>query len=405
MKLISRTFKTHHLKLKTQNVLLALLFVLAAAAGVTAQTVDPAARKLVTTSAEAHAKLTDFTATVEMKASAIAVPDSTVVIESRGGKSLRVRITTREGEWIGVRNNDGVFTRSSKDPGTYAKYSLEDTEPTVRDLYLLSGVRGLVGCSAMFSGLDLVDLFADNIESIKFGKPETIGDTAVEIVVIGLEQPTGSLTLAIGKQDHLVRRVVYEIRSKERPASSFTETVKAFDAKARIGDDVFAFTPPEGAKLFEPEPPPAMYDKALKPGAAPILFTVNDLTGKPLTLADYKGKVVLVDFWATWCPPCREEIPNVVSAFEKFKGQGFEVVSISLDEEDGRAKLDAFIRKNKMNWRHVFDGKGWGAEVAKLYGIRAIPFMMLVGRDGKIAAVNVRGELLEPAIKAALDAK
>ncbi|MEO9022865.1 MAG: TlpA disulfide reductase family protein [Ginsengibacter sp.] len=129
-------------------------------------------------------------------------------------------------------------------------------------------------------------------------------------------------------------------------------------------------------------------------GAMAMGFTQNDTLGKPVSLADFKGKYVLLDFWASWCGPCRAENPNVVKAFNQYKDKNFTVLSVSLDQPGKeQAWLDA-IHKDGLTWTHVSDLKFWDNAVAKEYGIRAIPQNFLLDPTGKIIAKNIRGEEL-----------
>ncbi len=132
---------------------------------------------------------------------------------------------------------------------------------------------------------------------------------------------------------------------------------------------------------------------ALKPGAAFPDFQEKDLSGQPLSLGKFKGKVVLVDFWATWCGPCVAELPNVIAAYEKYHGKGFEIVGISLDESEERLK--SFIAERKMTWAQYYDGKKWENKLGQKYGVNSIPATYLLDRDGKIIAKDLRGEALE----------
>lgn len=129
-----------------------------------------------------------------------------------------------------------------------------------------------------------------------------------------------------------------------------------------------------------------------------IAFT--SLKGEEVDLAAMKDKVVLVDFWATWCRPCVAEMPNVVAAYEKYKAEGFEVVGISLDEN--KEAVEAFVAENGLAWPQYFDGKGWENEIAQRFGISSIPATFLVGKNGEIVASNLRGPALEQAIEDAL---
>ena len=115
-----------------------------------------------------------------------------------------------------------------------------------------------------------------------------------------------------------------------------------------------------------------------------------------------ESQVVLLDFWATWCPPCVEEVPELVATYEKFRGQGFEIVGISLDEN--KAAFEKFTTENKMTWPQFFDGKGWENELAKRFGIQTVPTMWLLDREGKLVDASPRGRL-EEAVSAALAAK
>ena len=140
---------------------------------------------------------------------------------------------------------------------------------------------------------------------------------------------------------------------------------------------------------------------ALAPGSAFPDFAVKDLSGNPLSVGGLKGKVVLIDFWATWCGPCRAELPNVIAAYQKYHPKGFEVIGVSLDSD--RDKLDAFLKKTDgMVWAQYFDGKGWQNELAGKYGVESIPFTVLVGPDGKIIKTDLRGEALIAAVEKAL---
>lgn len=120
---------------------------------------------------------------------------------------------------------------------------------------------------------------------------------------------------------------------------------------------------------------------------------IKTTDGKELSLERFKDKVVLVDFWATWCPPCRAEVPNLVKAYEQYSSKGFEIIGISFDES--REKFDEYIKENKMPWPQYFDGKGWQNEVGPTYGIQSIPAMYLLGKDGKVVSTDLRGEKLE----------
>jgi thiol-disulfide isomerase/thioredoxin len=132
-------------------------------------------------------------------------------------------------------------------------------------------------------------------------------------------------------------------------------------------------------------------------------FTEKDPEGKPLSLADYKGKVVLIDFWATWCGPCRAEIPNVVATYKKYHGQGFEIIGVSLD--DDRQKMLTYTKDNGMAWSQYFDGQGWGNKLAVKYGIEAIPATYLLNGNGVIIGTDLRGNDLSQAVARALAKK
>ncbi|WP_028295287.1 TlpA disulfide reductase family protein [Olivibacter sitiensis] len=121
-------------------------------------------------------------------------------------------------------------------------------------------------------------------------------------------------------------------------------------------------------------------------------FTQADTTGKPVSLSSFKGKYVLVDFWASWCVPCRQENPNVVAAFNKYKDKNFTVLGVSLDRPNAREAWLGAIKADGLAWTQVSDLKFWENEVAVQYGVRSIPANYLIDPEGKIVAVDLRGE-------------
>lgn len=134
-------------------------------------------------------------------------------------------------------------------------------------------------------------------------------------------------------------------------------------------------------------------------GNEPLDFSAKDISGATVKLSALKGKVVLLDFWATWCPPCRAEIPSLLEINRKFKDKEFVLVSISLDSDLRAARQ--FVKDKEMDWVHIIDAEA-GRAIATLYQVEYIPSTFIIGRTGKIEASQLRGDELKNKIAALL---
>lgn len=122
-------------------------------------------------------------------------------------------------------------------------------------------------------------------------------------------------------------------------------------------------------------------------------FTLEDSTGKPVSLNDFRGNYLLLDFWASWCGPCRRENPNVVRMYKKYNDKGFEVLGVSLDSK--RDKWLKAIEEDNLTWTHVSELKGWDSKAGKLYGVMSIPHTLLINKEGIIIDKNLKGKDLK----------
>ncbi|MCK5700964.1 MAG: AhpC/TSA family protein [Cyclobacteriaceae bacterium] len=137
--------------------------------------------------------------------------------------------------------------------------------------------------------------------------------------------------------------------------------------------------------------------KNVEIGMPAVDFALNDTTGNPIAISAFKGKILLIDFWASWCAPCRQENPNVVKLYNDFRDKGFEIIGVSFD--DNRSKWIDAIQQDQLTWPHVSDLKGWQSAAGKLYAINSIPATVLLDRDGNIVAKNLRGDALRKKVE------
>lgn len=356
---------------------------------------------VIDNAAAAYRKLAAFSATMEL--TRMGRKTTTKLIFTRAGK-LNAEIEFGQETRHVIADGEAIYSDTSSAKAKYVKEPGSTLDEAILALSKSGGTG--IGLLPILVNSPMAEkqLFPAPLISVERQPSLTVVGVSCDVIaaILGDETRKFRYEFAFGKADHLLRRLAIG------PVSglpTMTEIYLNVTTKPAVTATTFTYTPIKGAVASAPKKEQPRYDERLKPGGEPFKLVGVDLEGKEVSYADYKGKVLLVDFWATWCEPCIAELPNVQAAYGKYHEQGFEVLGISLDRDTDRDKLVRFILEKNLPWKQIYDGNFWDAANAKNYGVRAIPFTLLIGRDGKIAAVGARGEKLASAIEAALAAK
>lgn len=351
-------------------------------------TIDPAAAALLEESAKAYAALSGLSmhyTAFDRKGDKESSLSGDIAF-ARPSKAL-VSIKGDKASTFNLTNGEKLYTQIDDTTVQGVAVDAESSLPRVLARIPSAASMPLPGLIAGQSPLSATYM---NWQSVKTLPGNGVSMTAMP------GGPALTFNLYVDPIDKLLRRVEFSMVSKGQKNSNLT-TFTSVKPNPQFEADEFNFKPAPGVKEVADLP---VYDPRLVVGASPFALKSKDLRGKTHSWSQYKGKVVLLDFWATWCGPCIGELPNVLKSYKKYGPKGFEIVAVSLD--DDKKALTDFVKARGLKYPQLFDGKGWKNVDATSYGVRAVPFTLLIGKDGKIAAVNPRGEALEPAIKKAL---
>lgn len=323
-----------------------------------------------------------------------AKPDSTV---AENGK-FRLDVQIEEGDVYSLRIGKGMRDENANvlfylQPGTL---KITAKGPLLKDI--------------VYSG----DSYAKDLNSLaeaartrpEFKEAAAIGREANEAYAAKDTVKLNSLTRKYMVADSL-KKIYYNKWVEEHPASPVSAMVLSFYARENdmtVLEKKLKALAPEAKKNALVKKMQFSIDaaKATAIGKVAPDFTQNDTLGKPVALKDFRGKYVLIDFWASWCVPCRKENPAVVKAFETFKDKNFTVLSVSLDQPGAKDKWLKAIHDDGLTWTHVSDLNWWDNAVSRQYDIRSIPANYLLGPDGVILAKNLRGEALHKKLEEVL---
>lgn len=338
-----------------------------------AQTLTPKA--VIQGIRQAYGKVQSLKATVQWKVGKGAFVST---VQFRRPKQFVVE-TTQNGQPMQTIYSDGkTLTVYHPQAKTYQQREIEADSILIGDLTLVG-----------FTAVALEPRFGEVLEQYfgqNFTKAQAKGSSKVGSVpcrVVEVSGKGGTMTLYLGSKDGLVYRMVYKMAEGE----TYEEIATNVQVNPTIPQNVFAFKPPADAKKAEPETQAAQSEgpDTLKDQDAPD-FSLSDLDGNTVSLSELKGKVVFLDFWATWCPPCRESLPHTQALSQHEKAKTGDLVVLAVNAREEADKVKQYLQSNGYSFRVVLDKDG---EVLNRYKVQGIPTFVLINRDGKVVWVQV----------------
>lgn len=308
-----------------------------------------------------------------------------VVIGKKG--SFELINNNLEGMFYRLRLSNNKFITLYLENGDKVKITTDvekfDQDYTVTGSEISRGIRDFI--MDMRSDNTLLDALNKMVMDAQgTAQADSVQLVAQEKYTAMLENRTKAMLAALEKnKDNVLGVYITNYLQPDQHFEVLTAALENFKSK-NIGKPYW--------NLLESNLEPFKILASLKEGAEAPEISLPDPNGKILSLSALRGKLVLIDFWASWCKPCRVENPNVVALYNDFKAKGFEILGVSLDS-DKQKWLNA-IKDDKLTWYHISDLRNWESQAAADYGVRSIPATFLIDESGKIIAKNLRGEAL-----------
>lgn len=349
-----------------------LAFAMMLTSTVFAQGLTP--KKVLQDVRQAYGKVQSLKATVQVKA---------------GGQVMVSTVQfLRPGQFVVETKQDGNPVQSYISDGkTYTTYNPAQKNYTQQEVPAETPLLGRHLTFAGFAGIALEPKFGEMLEDYcqtTFEKAQAKGSQKVGDVpcrVVELAGKKGTMTLFLGTKDGLVYRMVYKMSD----GNSYEEQVTSLQVNPNIARTTFAFKPPAGATKVEPKKRETEETPSLQGQEAPN-FTLTDLEGNSVTLSDLKGKVVFLEFWATWCPPCRESLPHTQSLSQHEKAKSDDLVVLAINAREEVEQVKQFMKEKGFTFHVLLDKDG---AVLDKYKVQGIPTFVLIDREGKVAWVQV----------------
>ncbi|MGQ9880399.1 MAG: redoxin family protein [Armatimonadota bacterium] len=309
---------------------------------------------------------------------------------------------------VRVKQGGNLVQLYTSDGKTYTVYNPANKSYTQQEVSSDSPLIGGHLTFAGFAGLAMEPKFGEMLETYirqNFEKAQAKGTEKVGATpcrVVELTGKGGTMSLFLGSKDGLVYRMVYKMSG----GSTYEELVTSLQLNPSVPKDVFAFKPPADAKKVEPkqQAEESREDTKSLDGQPAPDFTLTDMEGNPVSLSDLKGKVVFLDFWATWCPPCQKSLPHTQSLSQHEKAKSGELVVLAINAREEADQVKQFMQEKGFSFRVLMDKDG---AVLDKYKVQGIPTFVLIDREGKVAWVQIgfgsgTEKLMEEALNKAL---
>jgi peroxiredoxin/outer membrane lipoprotein-sorting protein len=357
---------------RMKRTILVVCAVCTLAAGAFAQSMTP--KQVMQQIRQAYEKVQSLRATVQMKMGETFVAS----VQFVRPKQFLVQVT-QNGKLVQSFISDGTtFTTYNVQQKTYTQ------QPVPEDKPLAGGHLNFAG----FAAIAMEPQFGQILEGFaerSFNKVQAKGTQKVGTIpcrVVELTGEGGTMTLFLGQKDGLVYKMVYKMSDGD----TYEELVTALQLNTPVQKTAFAFKPPADAKKVEPGQQAERDDTTSLKGQEAPNFTLTDTEGNEVSLSSLRGKVVFLDFWATWCPPCRQSLPHTQALSQHEKAKSGELVVLAVNAREQLDTVKRFIQDNSYSFRVLMDKEG---TVLNAYKVQGIPTFVLIDREGKVAWVQV----------------